>query len=177
MPNYIRVHQPGSTVFFTVNSYLRRPIFLNSDFRTALRHAIQITRRDKPFNIIAWVLLSDHLHCIWQLPENDHDTSSRWSIIKRLVSQQIGEKYKTSKTSSRVKRNESTIWQRRFWEHHIFSESDLIAHQNYCYMNPVKHGLVSAAKDWKYSTFHRDVKIGLYPKDWYTKVELESNYE
>ena len=35
-------------------------------------------------------------------------------------------------------------------------------------MNPVKHGLVQSVKDWKYSTFHRDVRNCLYPIDWYS---------
>ena len=177
MPNYSRFYQPGSTVFFTVNAYLRRPIFLDLAFRNALRDAITITRKEKYFDIIAWVLLRDHLHCIWQLPENDHNTSLRWAMIKRLVSKQIGDRYKIPQTASRTKRSESTIWQRRFWEHHIFSESDYLAHLNYCYMNPVKHGLVTSVKDWKYSTFHRDVRKGLYSIDWYSEVNVDNNFE
>jgi putative transposase len=91
-------------------------------------------------------------------------------MIKRLVSKQVGKNYQKNRlmNKSRIKRNESSIWQRRFWEHHIISQEDYTAHLNYCYMNPVKHGLVQSMKDWKYSTFHRDVKNGLYPIDWYS---------
>ncbi|MFV1874118.1 MAG: REP-associated tyrosine transposase [Oleiphilus sp.] len=177
MPNYTRIRHPGATVFFTVNAYRRRPIFLNPDFRIALREGIQQTRKDKPFKILAWVLLHDHLHCIWQLPENDQDISKRWSQIKRLVSQKISCRYKTLPNTSRSKRNESSIWQRRFWEHHIFSEDDYITHLNYCYMNPVKHGLVTHVKDWEFSTFHRDVNRGLFPKDWFSQQDLDGQFE
>ena len=38
-------------------------------------------------------------------------------------------------------------------------------------MNPVKHGLVKQVKDWPYSTFHRDVKRGIYPINWGEKVD------
>ena len=170
MPNYIRAHLPGSTVFFTVNAYCRRTIFLDSGFRTALRQAIKTTQQEKPFEILAWTLLPDHLHCIWRLPNKDDDTSLRWSMIKRLVSKQVGKHYEKNGffNKSRTKRNESSIWQRRFWEHHITSQEDYTAHLNYCYMNPVKHGLVQSVKDWKYSTFHRDVRNCLYPIDWYS---------
>src|SRR5687768_17966415 len=34
----------------------------------------------------SWVLLPDHLHCIWTLPEGDSDFSTRWMMIKRSVS-------------------------------------------------------------------------------------------
>ena len=81
MPNYIRAHLAGSTVFFTVNAYCRRSIFLDSKFRMALRQAIQITRQEKPFEILAWTLLPDHLHCIWRLPNEDDEISLRWSMI------------------------------------------------------------------------------------------------
>ena len=71
-------------------------------------------------------------------------------------------------SNSPANKNLSTLLL-RFWEHHSFTKSDYDAHINYCYMNPVKHGLVSNVKDWEYSTFHRDVKKGLYPIDWYSE--------
>ena len=36
----------------------------------------------------------------------------------------------------------------------------------YCYINPLKHGLVARVRDWPYSSFHRDVRAGLFPEDW-----------
>ena len=37
---------------------------------------------------------------------------------------------------------------------------------DYVHFNPVKHGLVRCVADWPYSTFHRLVKVGVYPLDW-----------
>lgn len=178
MPNYKRTRIPGCTVFFTVNAYQRQTIFTEPLFRSALRKAIQETRLEYPFDIDAWVLLPNHLHCIWTLPENDSNTSIRWSMIKRLVSQQIGDKfhYQHQQTESRHKRKESTIWQRRFWEHHIIDNRDFITHLNYCYWNPVKHGEVKSVHSWPYSTFHRDVKRGLYPVNWCENEESELSF-
>jgi len=180
MSNYRRACITGSTVFFTANSHQRRPIFVEPSFRFALRSAFQQTRFEFPFKINALVLLPDHLHCTWTLPNEDNNIPIRWSMIKRLVTKQIGAQYilNNSLSPSRKKRNESTIWQRRYWEHHILSEADYTSHLNYCYRNPVKHGLVNSVKDWKYSTFHRDVKYGLYPKDWCSNEQLvgKSNF-
>ena len=67
---------------------------------------------------------------------------------------------------SRKKRRELSLWQRRFWEHLIRDERDYINHINYCYWNPVKHGHVQRVSDWPHSTFHRDVKAGMFPLDW-----------
>jgi putative transposase len=63
-------------------------------------------------------------------------------------------------------KGERGIWQRRFWEHAVRNDEDYQRHLDYCYINPVKHGLVRAVKDWPYSSFHRDVRAGLYPPDW-----------
>ncbi len=96
-------------------------------------------------------------------------------MIKRLVSKQIGDQYQAycPESESRQKRGESAIWQRRFWEHHILNDADYVTHLNYCYWNPVKHGLVRSVKDWEYSTFHRDVKRGVFPFDWCSNEEFD----
>lgn len=173
MSNYRRARITGSTVFFTVNSYQRRPIFIEPNFRLVLRHAIQQTRLAFPFKINALVLLPDHLHCIWTLPIDDNNIPIRWSMIKRLVSKEVGSQY-SMQNISRTKRNETTVWQRRYWEHHILNEADYTAHINYCYWNPVKHGFVSAVNNWEFSTFHRDVKSNIYPVDWCSDDEFDS---
>ncbi len=61
---------------------------------------------------------------------------------------------------------ETTIWQRRFWEHQIRDQQDYNNHFDYIHYNPVKHGLVKQVKDWPYSTFHHYVKKGFYPSNW-----------
>lgn len=120
MPNYRRSNIAGGTYFFTLNSFRRRPILTAESLRHALRLAIQKTRLTHPFEIDAWVLLPDHLHCIWTLPQGDADFSIRWSMIKRLVSQACADEFVVDDLSaSRTQRKESGIWQRRFWEHQI----------------------------------------------------------
>lgn len=135
--------------------------------RDALREAIRQTRLTAPFDIDAWVLLPDHLHCIWTLPQGDANFSMRWSMIKRYVSRQCGDAFGVKEiSSSRARRHESGLWQRRFWEHQIRDDGDFARHVDYIHWNPVKHGLAARAADWPYSTFHRFVRDGAYPSDW-----------
>lgn len=65
MSNYRRANIVGATYFFTVVAYQRQPILSDNSVRHALRTAIAQTRADRHFTIDAWVLLPDHLHCIW----------------------------------------------------------------------------------------------------------------
>jgi putative transposase len=163
----------GTSFFFTLVSYRRRPILCDPMIRSALRDAIRTVRLSQPFAIDGWVLLPDHLHCIWTLPSDDTDFSQRWSQIKRRVSAECGERYRVRGSDASIERGESTIWQRRFWEHRIRSEVDMQRHMDYIHFNPVKHGHVGHASAWPYSTFGRYVEKGVYAKDWGGSPELD----
>ena len=112
-----------------------------------------ITRRGHPFEVDAWVVLPDHMHCIWTLPPGDSDYSTRWRVIKSRFSRQMPPAHLRP---SHIARRERGIWQRRYWEHHIRDEADYIAHVAYCWNNPVKHGFVEDPRDWPYSSYHSD---------------------
>jgi len=73
----------GRTFFFTVVTHRRRPLLCEDRSRRVLRGILQELRQARPFTIDAWVLLPDHIHCIWTLPENDTDYSMRWGWIKK----------------------------------------------------------------------------------------------
>jgi putative transposase len=116
------------------------------------------------FTIDAFVVLPDHLHAILSLPSGDSDFSTRWRLIKNRFAKALPKDERLS--AVRIRRNERGIWQRRFWEHLVRDEADFTRHVEYCYINPVKHGLVTRVRDWGYSTFHRDVHAGWFPEDW-----------
>ena len=52
-----------------------------------------------PFRIRAFVLLPDHIHCIWTLPENDNNYSMRWQLIKSYFSRRCQNEYKAIQTA------------------------------------------------------------------------------
>jgi putative transposase len=163
MPNYRRAFVLGGCWFFTVNLLDRRSKLLVEQI-DALRAAVQWTREHYPFAIDAWVVLPDHQHAVWTLPESDADFAVRWRMIKSRFAHAIPAEER--RDDVRIARGERGIWQRRFWEHMIRDESDYARHIEYCYINPVKHGLVSRVRDWPHSSFHRDVTAGIFPLDW-----------
>lgn len=163
MPRYIRAFVPGGTFFFTVALLERRRRLLTSHIE-ALREAFASVRAERPFVIDAMVVLPDHLHCIWTLPPDDADFSSRWHAIKARFSRSSpkGERLSPRRTA----KGERGIWQRRFWEHAIRDETDFERHADYIHYNPVKHGHARRAADWPYSSFARYVQRGVYSLDW-----------
>ena len=158
MSQYLRCYQPGGSYFFTLVTHNRRPIFINPGNLKQLKDAINKVRVKHPFSLNAMVILPDHLHCLWKLPENDQDFSMRWRLIKRYFSIEMAEKINS--------RGEKEVWQRRFWEPMIRDEEEWRKHMDYIHYNPVKHGLAQAPKDWKHSSFNYWVKKGLYEKSW-----------
>lgn len=160
---YRRATAAGATYFFTVNLADRRSRLLLERI-AELRNAVRIVRSRHHFEIIAWVVLPDHLHAVWTLPPDDADFSTRWALIKAGFSRQIslGEPV----GASRRQKGERGIWQRRFWEHQIRDEVDLQRHVDYIHYNPVKHGHVLMASDWPHSTIHRYIRAGSMTSDW-----------
>jgi putative transposase len=163
MTDYRRNFIAGGSFFFTVNLAERRLRLLTEqidDLRTAFRE----TRRDHPFTIEAIVVLPDHLHAVWTMPEGDADFATRWRLIKTGFSRRLpaGERI----SDSRAAKGERGVWQRRYWEHTIRDENDFARHIDYIHINPMKHGLVMRVGDWPHSSFHRMVKLGAYPEDW-----------
>lgn len=163
---YRRSRTKGATFFFTVVTHNRRPILCQECNISLLREAFADVMSRHPFTVDAFVLLADHLHCIWTLPEDDSDFSNRWRQIKSYFSRNCGKEFKGDRTAGHKSKGEQTVWQRRFWEHEIRNDMDFIRHVEYVHYNPVKHGLVKSPIEWQHSTFHRYVKQGIYYKDW-----------
>ncbi|MCC5903075.1 MAG: transposase [Halomonas sp.] len=155
MATYRRAYIPGGTYFFTVVTHNRQPLFTKQQNRDALGQAFRRVKAKAPFVMDAFVLLPDHLHCIWTLPQDDTDYSSRWRDIKKHASRNFLLPIKATGT-----------WQRGFWEHVIRDEQDWQRHMDYIHYNPVKHGWASTPNNWPWSSFHRYVKKGWYDQDW-----------
>ena len=168
MPGYTRSKQRGGTFFFTVVTHERHKLLLLAPVLSALRESFAEIQKVQPFTLNAWVVLPDHRHGIWTLPDGDRDYGKRWGRIKAGVSTRLAKSYrfKPEENTSRFRRNESPVWQRRFWEHRIRDEIDLYAHMDYIHYNPVQHGLAASVKDWRFSSFHTYVKRRVYSRDW-----------
>jgi putative transposase len=171
MSEYRRPHVNGACVFFTV-ALAQRGAWLLVDEVARLRAAVRVTMAERPFGIAAFVVLPDHLHAVWQMPEGDADFATRWGAIKARFSMGLPE---GRVRASHIARREKAIWQRRYWEHHIRDEADYQAHVRYCWGNPVKHGFVERAVDWPYSSIHRDIRLGRVEAEW-SGVVMEGEF-
>jgi putative transposase len=143
---YRRAFIPGGTIFFTLVTYKRRPIFTTPEAIELLRNAFQYTQQ--------------------RMPSGVSDFATRWRLIKSHFTRNWCAKGAISEVASRVPKGEKDVLQRRFWEHLIRDEQELIRHGEYIQYNPVKHGLLKSPSDWRYSSLMKYVQDGTYPPDW-----------
>ncbi|HEY9201539.1 MAG TPA: transposase [Gammaproteobacteria bacterium] len=158
MSNYHRSYVYGGCYFFTLVTWQRFPYFADETNIKHLRSAFRHVKQQHPFNIEAIVVLPDHLHTIWRLPEDSTNYALRWRLIKHYVATKI--------ETWRNHRQEKRVWQRRYWEHTIHSKKDWHNHMDYIHYNPVKHGYVKHPCEWAYSSFKLALKRGWYDTDW-----------
>jgi putative transposase len=168
MPNYRRRHVTGGTYFFTLVTENRHRILCTDLARPILRKAVADCARKHPFDLVAMVLLQDHLHAMWTLPKDDCDYPGRWARIKAQFTREWlncgGQEHERS--ASRLLQRRRGIWQRKFWEHQIRDSTDYGRHLNYIHYNPVKHGFSQCPHQYEYSTFQKWVRRRVYAPDW-----------
>ncbi|HEX6708129.1 MAG TPA: transposase [Albitalea sp.] len=131
---YRRNRVAGASYFFTVTLRDRHSDLLVrrvDDLRRAFRSA----RSERPFSLDAIVVLPEHLHTIWTLPDSDYPT--RWYAIKSRFTQAVREAGEPARRSAK---GEFDLWQRRYWEHTLRDDDDVARHMDYIHFNPVKHG-------------------------------------
>lgn len=163
---YRRARTEGGTYFFTLVTHNRREFLCEPENIALLKAAFRHVIAQHPFKIEAIVVLPDHLHCIWTLPEGDSNFSTRWRLVKGYFTRKCDATYRGRRSVSREQKGEQAVWQRRFWEHQIRDEQDFTRHVEYIHYNPVKHGLVEAPCEWSHSSFHRYVEAGIYDEAW-----------
>ena len=149
----------GATIYFTVSLFDHRQSLL-TDHIALLRSAVREVRMEHPFDIDAWVVLPNHMHAVWCLPQGDRAYGQRWGKIKSKFTRAL----RKGKVVSQQEMRHATeiyghagIWQPRFRELHIRSEDERQAWVRHCWHNPVKHGYVARPQDWPFSSIHRDM--------------------
>lgn len=111
---YRRVHFAGATYFFTLVTERRRPLFREAATVALFLGALQRVRSRHPFEVDAYVVLPDHLHVLWTLPEGDANFSTRWRLVNEAFTRSYVKTHGApGRSESRRSKGEQGIWQRR----------------------------------------------------------------
>ena len=164
--HYRRNLKPGATYFFTLVTHERAKLFADEANVARWRAAVARVQRKRSFVIEAEVILPDHLHLLWTMPEGDADYATRIRLAKAEFTKSLALSGVASANLSRAQKGERDVWQRRYWEHTIRDDRDFQVRLDYIHYNPVKHALVGRAADWPHSTFQAWVAKGAYDPWW-----------
>lgn len=158
MVHYRRSRVVGGTFFFTVTLRDRRSDLLVRHV-DLLRDAWRAAKDRVAHDVVAVVILPEHLHAVIEMRDDSGDYSRLWQDIKKGFSRRVA-------ASGWRMAGGRSLWQSRFWEHTVRDDADLRAHVDYVHFNPVKHGLTTCVVDWPHSSFHRYVREGWLPRGW-----------
>ena len=111
------------------------------DFHVA-RSVIAEMRRLNELRVVdslAWVLMPDHLHWLFQLLESQDLAKA----IKTL-------KARSARTISRKVGRQGALWQRGYYDHALRRDEDLLAIARYIVANPLRAGLVESLRHYPF---------------------------
>ena len=165
MANYTRAFEQGHDYFFTIVTHKRNPILIENI--TLLKESFKHSKGMFDYELKAIVILPEHIHMI-VTPKDVTEYPNIIKTIKQYFSKHIDPKYYAHITQSKSRREKGykPIWQKRYFEHTIRDERDFKIRFDYIHFNPVKHGFVTKVRDWKYSSFHKYVRLEIYDKEW-----------
>jgi len=124
-----------------LHKYSDSPKFLQQD-EIALIIANSMKYYDgKDYDLICYTVMPNHVHCVMKLTGKSRSLDKLMQSIKRY----------SAKESNNVLQRKGQFWQHENYDHVIRDEKELERIIEYVVNNPVKAGLVTDRKDWKWN--------------------------
>ncbi|MDO8616242.1 MAG: transposase [Dehalococcoidia bacterium] len=131
----------GYPSLVTTNVAERRPIFRSPDAAATLLETIAGVRPQEGIDLLAWVIMPDHLHLVLQLPPG-----VRLGRVMQLIKGRFAHRYNRSRLGA------GPVWQSRYHERGLRSGEELVAAIHYVHYNPVVAGLAREPEAYVWSS-------------------------
>ena len=140
MSNLKRLNLKNYPSFITTKTIDNTILFNKQENAEAVISAIYFGRQNNWFNLIAFVVMPDHLHLII-VPELKNISQTMHSV-----------KSYSSKEINRINNRVGHIWQSSFRDFTISTETQLLEKITYIHNNPVRKGLVLETSRYNFSS-------------------------
>jgi putative transposase len=157
MTNIHRYYVNNQPVFITAVCNERKPTLKDALDKKALLSIMRKVKTEHHFKMLGYVILDDHFHWLIE-PEQKTVFSNIIQSVKLRFTYHYKKRYG-------IKDN-TIIWQRRFWDHVIRDEGDFQQHLDYIHYNPVKHEYIGDPARYQWSSFQYYFKKGYYLPGW-----------
>lgn len=154
-----RRYGQGHLHFITCSCYRRLPLLRSARARNVFVKILDEVRADYQFALVGLVVMPEHFHLLIGEPSLG-TPSTVLQVLKQRVSRQLLQNIRESLASSQSRlwheppnAGLRSFWQRRFYDFNVWSRKKKIEKLNYMHMNPVKRGLVTHPKDWRWSSY------------------------
>jgi REP element-mobilizing transposase RayT len=131
-----RHSQTGNIYLITTVTDQRQPVFYDlHNVRTAI-NALFFNDKQGKVTTLAYVLMPDHLHWLFQL-----HSGSLGELMRDF-------KGYSSKQINRLRNDKGKIWQAAYHDHALREEEDVRSVARYIIANPLRAGLVDSVGDY-----------------------------
>ena len=157
--------------FVTVRLLQERSELRDADFHS-LALAFRRARRLRPFFLTAWVFLPDHWHAICA-PAFSVTISQVMKSIKISSMILINRQRRDEVTKANALKPAGCLWQSRFFDRALRSVKEYHETVEYIHLNPVRRGLVSHSRDWRWSSVKEYSGVSVEDQERYCGLTID----
>jgi putative transposase len=135
------------------------PLFASSSAKNLFVKILGEVRDRYGFALAGYVVMPNHIHLLISEPAKG-TPSTVMQVLKQRVSRRIRRKPRKKVSSQQLSlpfRHAHDfwpqLWQPRFYDFNVWSQTKFVEKLQYMHMNPVKRKLVAHPKDWPWSSF------------------------
>jgi len=148
--------------FITLRTFDRAPLLAQAAMKKWLLNSFMETKKRFRLAVAGYVVLDDHAHFLFAIPTEYEDST----VMNDL---RAGFRRAWRKSTPLLERDAPNITP--FWEHTIeyrcaYSTDDLRAYLDFIHYDPVRHGLITRAAEYPWSSLPARVAQGHYPEIW-----------
>ncbi len=133
----IRHHITGDLHVVTFSCFRHRPVLGTPHARDTVLHLLEQFRSSYKFDVIGYIVMPDHVHLLLSEPETK-PLSTAIQVLKQ--------------TFSRT-RQEAEVWETRYYDFNVYTETRRIEKLRYIHRNPVTRSLVAKPDQWSWNSF------------------------
>jgi putative transposase len=148
--------------FFTLRTYAGAPLLAGEANKKLLLDSFSEIKKQFSMTLAGYVVLDNHAHFLCNLPFQ-HDYKD---VIGELQARFLRAWRKSTPLLERETANKVPFWDANVKYRSAESPDDLRAYLEFIHYDPVRHGLVARAGDYRWSSLRARIAQGHYPESW-----------
>ena len=143
--------------FFTATILKRKPLLKPKKYKDLLIDSLRFLTKNKRVQIFSYVLMSSHIHTIWQI-QSGHTREEVQRDFLKFTAQRIKDDLAKNHPAVmkqfevNAKDRNYQFWKRNSVSIELHSERMFLQKMDYIHNNPVKAGLCNLPEEYKYSS-------------------------